>query len=110
MTGIEPATIGSAIPCSTTELRTQVEVIIESRLENDERAEGFEPPTCWLHNTIQQNKKTEYNRITITLTGFEPATVGFEVQRAIQLRHKVISWMVHVMYPVHCTIQQNKLN
>ena len=59
-TGIEPATIGSAIPCSTTELHTQF--------------------ICVTVNLCSQ---------TTTLTGFEPATVGFEVQRAIQLRHKV---------------------
>ena len=27
-----------------------------------------------------------------TVTGFEPATVGFEVQRAIQLRHTVLAY------------------
>ncbi len=61
VTGIEPATIGSAIPCSTTELHTLY---------------------------IYYIKKKIY--IYTTVTGFEPATARFEVWRAIQLRHTVI--------------------
>ena len=37
-----------------------------------------------------------------TLTGFEPATVGFEVQRAIQLRHKV-NWIDDTLYTLYVT-------
>ena len=33
VTGIEPATIGSAIPCSTTELRTQLIVMFQLRVK-----------------------------------------------------------------------------
>ncbi len=54
-TGIEPVTAGSAIPCSTTELRTLFFLFLK--------------------------KKKIYN--TPTVTGLEPATAGFEVQRAI---------------------------
>ena len=31
------------------------------------------------------------------MTGFEPATVGFEVQRAIQLRHTVIHYYIYLL-------------
>ena len=55
-------------------------------------AKGFEPsqvkPTrfrIWrLNHSAMLSKKRS------TVTGFEPATAGFEVQRAIQLRHTVI--------------------
>ena len=33
-----------------------------------------------------------------TVTGFEPATVGFEVQRAIQLRHTVLAYALLQYY------------
>ena len=39
---------------------------------------------------LQHTPKTKSTICIATLTGFEPATVGFEVQRAIQLRHKVL--------------------
>ena len=38
-------------------------------------------------------KKNCHDRVT-TLTGFEPATSGFEVQCAIQLRHKVTAGVI----------------
>ena len=42
-----------------------------------------------------------------TLTGFEPATSGFEVQCAIQLRHKVITdTIMYEAYVYVCAAKQ----
>ena len=59
---------------------------------------------------IYCNQKQKINSNAL-LTGFEPATVGFEVQRAIQLRHKslhVIFFILRIVF-VYCVTQKKNI-